>query len=95
MAGTVSWMSASRMITPSTQPPRKPASRPSSTPVVTDSTMAASPIISDTRVPQRMAEKTSRPWLSVPSRCAALPPAFQAGGVNASIRLSDFTSNGL
>ena len=51
MAGTVSWMSASRMTTASTQPPRKPASRPSSTPVVTDSTMAASPIISDTRLP--------------------------------------------
>src|ERR1051325_8123087 len=42
-----------------------------------------------------MADRTSRPWLSVPSRWAVLPPAFHAGGVKASMRLSDFTSNGL
>jgi hypothetical protein len=41
-----------------------------------------------------MADSTSRPWLSVPSRWRALPFSFQAGGVKASIRLSDLMSNG-
>ena len=41
-----------------------------------------------------MADSTSRPWLSVPSRWRTLPFSFQAGGVKASIRLSDFTSKG-
>src|SRR6185437_8689194 len=42
-----------------------------------------------------MAERTSRPWSSVPRRKSRLPSAAQAGGVLASMMLSEARSKGL
>ena len=47
------------------------------------------------RAPYRIADRMSRPWSSVPSRNAGLPLASQAGGLNASSRLTEARSNGL
>ena len=47
------------------------------------------------RVPNMMAENTSRPWSSVPSRYPGLLPAMPAGGASASLRFSVLRSNGL
>ena len=41
-----------------------------------------------------MAENTSRPWLSVPSRKRGSPPSAQTGGNSLSHRLSVETSKG-
>src|SRR5512132_4188662 len=43
-----------------------------------------SPTISDTRVPWIRRLRMSRPWKSVPSGVAALPPSIQKGGANTS-----------
>ena len=53
------------------------------------------PTSSETRAPNMIADSTSRPWSSVPSRNAGLPPASHAGGGSASDRFSVRRSNGL
>ena len=53
------------------------------------------PISSDTRMPNRIAENTSRPWSSVPSQNFGLAPSCHTGGSEASIRLMVARSNGL
>ena len=51
MAGNDSITSHRRMRNVSTQPPRKPASRPSVTPIAADSATAATPTTSEMRAP--------------------------------------------
>src|SRR5262245_18763768 len=53
---------------------------PSPVPITPATMTAVKPTIMDTRAPKISRESTSRPRWSVPSRCAALPPACQAGG---------------
>ncbi len=55
------------MSTASIQPPRAPASPPTSSPSATDATLATSAMPSDTRAPITSRAKTSRPELSAPS----------------------------
>jgi hypothetical protein len=47
------------------------------------------------RAPYMMADSTSRPWLSVPSRYIALPASVHAGGMKPSERFRAALSNGL
>src|SRR5579862_2317710 len=94
IAGKLNCTSAIRMMTVSAMPPRQPAIRPSVTPRISDRITADSPTISDKRAPNRMAENTSRPWLSVPSGKLQLPPASQAGGLPASSSDRDARSSG-
>ena len=67
--GRDSMMSTTRMIQKSTQPPKKPeiapVTRPMSRPTVTDRIETHS----DARAPQKIRDRMSRPWRSVPSRC--------------------------
>ena len=72
MAGNESWTSATRMMKASSRPPTKPAMSPSATPTTTASATDATPTSSETRAPYMIAESTSRPWSSVPSRWPAL-----------------------
>src|SRR5881628_2169058 len=80
-AGSASQASVMRMITWSTQPPKKPERIPSAVPITPAKITAVKPTIIDTRVPKISRESTSRPMWSVPSQCSALPPATQAGGL--------------
>jgi len=67
MLGNASMMSISRMITVSAQPPRKPATAPSSEPIRMASDTELKPINSDTRAPYNIRLSWSRPSWSVPS----------------------------
>ena len=93
--GNDSITSQTRMISASTRPPTKPDSRPSPTPSTTDTTTEARPTSSEMRAPYIIADSTSRPWSSVPSRYLGLPSASQAGGRRASTEFSDARSKGL
>ncbi len=95
MAGKESITSHTRMMKASTLPPMYPDSSPRLTPRMTDSATEASPIRSDTCMPNMIAENTSRPWSSVPSQNLGFPPASQDGGSEASSRFSVARSNGL
>jgi hypothetical protein len=68
MAGNESWTSATRMMNASSLPPTYPAMRPSDTPSTMARITEARPINSEMRAPNMIAESTSRPWSSVPSR---------------------------
>src|ERR1035437_8206988 len=50
--------------------------------------------MNEIRAPALMRLSTSRPRLSVPSRCSMLPPSAQAGGLKAAPRSSALGSNG-
>ncbi|KAG0732809.1 hypothetical protein G6F23_013954 [Rhizopus arrhizus] len=69
--------------------------RPSVTPSTIENSTEANPTSSDTREPYSTADRMSRPWSSVPNRKSGLPPSSQAGGVLASMMLSDARSKGL
>ena len=69
-----------RMISVSTTPRKKPATRPSPIPAESESVTTIRPMISEKRAPWMMRERMSRPTASVPSRNSALPPAIQNGG---------------
>ena len=51
MVGNDSWMSAMRMMTSSTRPPKNPETKPRSNPIVPEISTAESPTISETRAP--------------------------------------------
>src|SRR5262245_16284596 len=70
--GNESTASISRISDASARPPAQPAASPSSPPATTAIATEPSPAMSDTRVPQITRDSTSRPTLSVPSRCARL-----------------------
>ena len=59
--------SSVRMIASSTQPRRKPANRPSGTPIAMLSRVAMPPSISESCEPNSSRLNTSRPYSSVPA----------------------------
>ena len=95
MEGKDSITSQVRMMSASTLPPKKPASKPSDTPITTERKTEAAPTSKEMRAPNIRADKMSRPWSSVPSGYLALPSLSQAGGKRASISSSVAKSNGL
>ena len=74
-------MSATRMITASTQPPKYPASMPRKEPITNTTATSMNVEDSDVRAPYSTRTKMSRPILSVPKGCSAL------GGMMDSFRL--------
>src|SRR5918911_4046716 len=66
MVGNASWTSPMRITTASTQPPKKPASRPNVTPITPDTATAENPTSNDTRAPKMTRLSTSWPSASVP-----------------------------
>src|SRR6266446_5270595 len=72
--GNAMSMSAHRMMRVSTLPPRTPARMPSGTPSTKPKTTEARPTSSETRAPQMMRLKMSRPNSSVPRRCRSTTP---------------------
>ena len=61
IAGKESWTSAARMMNASSLPPEYPDTSPRLTPIATASATAATPTRSEMRVPNMIAESTSRP----------------------------------
>src|SRR5712692_11056835 len=53
---------------------------PIAVPMLPATTVPIRPTTSDTRAPKMRRLRTSRPWKSVPSRVAVLPPSIQNGG---------------
>ena len=70
--GMASTTSVTRMIVSDSQPPRKPAIRPSGTPISMATETTVSAMASAPRAPRMTREKMSRPRLSVPKRKSAL-----------------------
>ncbi len=64
-------------------------------PIMAERMTLTKPTMSDTCDPYRIAERTSRPWLSVPRTNLGSPPEAQIGGSSLSSRLKVLTSNGL
>src|SRR3984885_2781836 len=92
--GKVSCTSASRIRTVSRTPPTYPASRPKAMPITIANRTDRMPTSKLMRRPNMMADKTSRPWLSVPSgldQSASLKPI---GGLKLSSSDNDATSIG-
>src|SRR3989338_5907265 len=79
MKGKASWASASVMMMLSAQPPRKPATMPSTEPMAPPTSTAAKPTSSDTRARWTTRERPSRRRWSVPRRWA-LPSAASSVG---------------
>ncbi len=75
MPGKAKTRSARRMITLSTQPPKKPAIPPSTAPMIMAAMTRMTASGSVIRAPNRTREKTSRPSSSVPNQCAQDGPA--------------------
>ena len=67
-------MSAPRMTIVSTRPPRNPATMPRGTPTAKPKTTEARPTSSDTRAPQMIRLRRSRPNSSVPSQWPSTAP---------------------
>ena len=86
IAGNASCTSTMRIRNLSHQPSRQPASSPHRVPINADAGMHVTTTSNDTRAPYMTRDRMSRPRLSVPSGCAQLPPSWNAGGINRSIR---------
>ncbi len=84
IAGNASHASVTRMMIWSTQPPTYPDRIPIAVPMPPATRVPISPTISDTRAPWISRLRMSRPWKSVPSGVATLPPSIQNGGANIS-----------
>jgi hypothetical protein len=67
--GNANNMSVTRKITASVPPPLNPAKMPRGTPTMNPTITAPTPTCSDTRVPQMMRLRRSRPNSSVPNKC--------------------------
>ncbi len=78
-AGKASSTSMQPMRKPSVWPRMKPATRPMIPPKMRPKMIDTTPTVSDTRPPQTMREKMSRPRASVPNQCAELARALEAG----------------
>ncbi|KAG1080755.1 hypothetical protein G6F40_015751 [Rhizopus arrhizus] len=83
IVGMLNSVSPTRISALSIQPPKSPAANPTNRPIASDSTTVARPITSDMREPYRMADHTSRPCVSVPSRYCGSAPSTQKGGSSA------------
>ena len=59
--GMASCMSAKRVTTVSSHPPRKPAHKPTKLPTLPDTSTALAPMSNDTRDPQMIRDSRSRP----------------------------------
>jgi hypothetical protein len=75
MTGKAKTTSVIRIRTSSTQPPKKPATRPTTVPIKAVTVMSNRPTGTDSLAPYRTREVTSRPAGSVPSQCADEGPS--------------------
>ena len=78
--GNAIQISTSREISASTQPRKKPASRPSSEPIRQASPAATKATVSEMRAPKMTRESTSRPSPSVPSKKPGSASGKPSGG---------------
>ena len=71
MPGKAIMMSTTRITSRSVQPPMTPHARPTTTPAVSATATAPSPVSRDSRAPVMARLRMSRPYWSVPNGCVS------------------------